>query len=124
MQTVMIDFDGVIHKYSRGWQKGILYDGPVEGAKEALRLLKEELNYKIVIFTARLIKDVENLQRAAVEAWLKQYEIPYDAITCEKLPAIIYIDDRGFRFEGTWIENLPLIVRISEGSRKSSFVKK
>jgi len=31
-----IDFDGVIHKNSKGFYDGTVYDKPVSGAKEAL----------------------------------------------------------------------------------------
>ena len=30
MKTIAVDFDGVIHKYSKGWQGGEIYDEPVE----------------------------------------------------------------------------------------------
>lgn len=33
-KTICVDFDGVIHKYSKGWQGDVIYDEPVEGAKE------------------------------------------------------------------------------------------
>lgn len=41
-RTIAVDFDGVIHKYSKGWQNGSIYDEPVEGAKEALLELLED----------------------------------------------------------------------------------
>lgn len=107
MQTIMIDFDGVIHLYSKGWAGGVIYDPPVEGAKEALTTLKN-LGFRLVILTARQLPK----SREAIEGWLKQYDIPYDDITNIKGPAVIYIDDRGFRFEGPWTKNLPPILAI------------
>ena len=35
-KTIAVDFDGFIHKYSKGWHDGSIYDEPVEGAAEAL----------------------------------------------------------------------------------------
>jgi hypothetical protein len=50
-QTISIDFDGVIHSYTSGWNRGAITDPPVPGAAEALtEILKE---FDIVVFTAR-----------------------------------------------------------------------
>mgnify|MGYP003657985253 FL=1 len=48
--TIAIDFDGVIHKYSKGWQ-GLqnAYDPPNDGAVESIKRLKE-LGFRLVIF--------------------------------------------------------------------------
>ena len=35
-KTIVFDFDGVIHKYSKGWQDGSIYDEPVEGIKDLI----------------------------------------------------------------------------------------
>lgn len=49
--TVALDFDGVIHRYSKGWQGGKIYDPPMPGAIEAIReIMGVEA---VVIFTAR-----------------------------------------------------------------------
>jgi len=34
--TIAVDFDGVIHQYSKGWEDGSIYDKPVKGVRQAL----------------------------------------------------------------------------------------
>lgn len=41
MPTIAVDFDGVIHAYSHGWDDGTIYDDPVPGAIGALRMLQD-----------------------------------------------------------------------------------
>jgi hypothetical protein len=101
-RTISIDFDGVIHKYSKGWCDGSIYDDEVEGAFETMARLQME-GYRLVILTAR---DDENLP--LVKEWFEKkrakYMYLYDIvvnsveITNKKTPAIAYIDDRGVRF--------------------------
>lgn len=102
-KSIAIDFDGVIHKYSTGWQNGMLYDGPIEGAKNTIDRLKRK-GYKIIIFTVRLNpmfdiinKGVRNVRRD-IEDWLAKHSIYYDELTNNKPPAIAYIDDKAIRF--------------------------
>jgi len=97
-RTIAVDFDGVIHKYSKGFTDGTIYDEPMEDVKEALTKL--QLRFNIVIFTTRLnpmFKEVET-RRKDIEDWLAKHNIPYDELTNNKPPAIAYIDDRGIRF--------------------------
>lgn len=94
--TVLVDFDGVIHQYSRGWVDDEAYDPPVEGAKEALEAL-EEAGYVVIIFSTR--------NRDRIREWLMKYQFqPYD-VTNEKRPAVCLIDDRAIRFE-SWEQAL------------------
>lgn len=87
---ILVDFDGVIHKYSERFKDGSIYDPPIEGTAEAIKKLQEE-GYEVVIFTARPnIEDISD--------WLKKWGIPELEITDRKMPAIAYIDDRGIRF--------------------------
>ena len=37
-RTLLIDFDGVVHGYSEGYKDGTIYDKPMEGVEEALKL--------------------------------------------------------------------------------------
>ncbi len=101
-QTIAVDFDGVIHRYSRGWQDGTLYDPPVDGALEALERLHHR--YKVVIFTTRVNPDMRggNEQMDRVRDWLQENGfregVHFDEVTHVKPPAVAYIDDRGLYF--------------------------
>ena len=94
-KTIAIDFDGVIHQYSQGWQDGTIYDPPMEGALDAVKKLAS--NNKLVIFSTRAKDPV---LRGNMMEWLKDHGFsPYFSnVTHEKVIAHIYIDDRGLRF--------------------------
>jgi ribonucleotide monophosphatase NagD (HAD superfamily) len=107
---IAIDFDGVIHEYSKGWTTGQIYDPPVKGAREALQQLKAR-GHTIYLFTTRtnsmFRKKDEPDQKLMIEAWMKQHDIPYDKIwTFGKPMADIFIDDRALHFRGDWNETL------------------
>lgn len=61
--TIAVDFDGVIHAYSRGWQDGSIYDPPLPGAIDGLRALMG--HDAVFIFTTR--------EPEQVMPWLEQY---------------------------------------------------
>lgn len=98
-KTIAVDFDGVVHKYSRGRDDGTCYDEPVEGAFEAIKKLRNK-GYNVVIHTAR-----PNHLDGEVGAWLLKHwpcdgdfgDVP-EIITDHKPVAIAYIDDRAIRF--------------------------
>jgi hypothetical protein len=86
---LLVDFDGVLHAYSRGWDDGTTYDGPLPGAREALADLDAE-GYEVVVFSTR---DGEQ-----IAAWLAEYGFPAYRVTNVKEPAVAQIDDRAIRF--------------------------
>jgi hypothetical protein len=103
-KRIMIDFDGTIHKYSKGWKDGTVYDEPISGAKQFIDQLKDD-GFEVVVFTSRLSvsslgQEVVNEQKEMIEMWLKKYGIEVDGITAEKIPATAYIDDLAIEFDG------------------------
>ena len=115
-KRILIDFDQTIHKYTNGWDDGIIYDEPIEGAKESINKLRED-GYEVIIFTSRLseathgLEGVEN-QRQMIKEWLDDHDIKVDGMTSEKLPAEFYIDDRAVRFDvdkGGWESVIKII---------------
>lgn len=101
-QTVIIDFDGVLHSYKSGWQGADnIPDPPTDGAKEAVAKLRE--NYKVVVVSSRCHQDGG---LSAVISWLDKHQIEVDLVTNDKPPHIVVVDDRAFRFNGNWQEVL------------------
>lgn len=101
-RTILIDFDGVLHKHSKGYYDGTIYDLPIDNAKNAIDLLKRK-GFEIVIFSARISPSTNGKESAlkqlnSMKDWLKKYDIYYDKITYEKIPADFYIDDNAIRF--------------------------
>lgn len=95
-RTIALDFDGVLHAYSKGWQDGTIYDPPMPGAVNACKALAE--NFELIVFTTR-----ENL--LAVSAWLYEHKFPAITVTNRKPLAVVYIDDRALRFI-SWAQTL------------------
>lgn len=112
--TIAVDFDGVIHRYSKGWKDGTIYDPPILGCKEALGLLSHD--YRIIIYSTRNYDRVINgeVQRNQVEEvrqYLDEHRIPYDEIYTGLSKPIckFFIDDNAVRFEGNWLKTLSFV---------------
>ena len=110
MKTLCIDFDGVIHSYTSGWKgAGNIPDPPVRGAKEFIQMMLSE-GFKIVIMSSR----ASSLEGAmAIDDWLAKHGFPCDKmeVTNSKPAAVLYIDDRGYRFDGKWNDLIEFIKR-------------
>lgn len=90
-KILAIDYDGVLHRYSKGYSDGTTYDEPMEGATEALRTLRAR-GYEVVIHSARPTQQIFD--------WLVKWMPEHSdlQITNIKPKAIAYIDDRAIRF--------------------------
>ena len=104
MKTIAVDFDGVIHGYSKGWQDGSIYDPPVAGAAQTLDRL-QRAGFRIVIYTTRAADRVidgvfQEGQLEKVASYLRSYNIPFDEIFAGEKPLFVaLIDDRAIRFD-------------------------
>lgn len=94
--TVAIDFDGVIHSYTSGWQGTDKCSDPiVPGIDTAIAELRKD--YKVIVVSSRA-ETAEG--RLAIRDYLKKNNIEVDGIQNEKPPCIVLIDDRAICFNG------------------------
>lgn len=102
---IAVDFDGVIHKYSKGWFDGSIYDEPVDGARQSLEILSQR--YDVIIFTTRLNPNLSGEKlpehEANLKEWLTKYGflegVHYTELTALKPKAKLYLDDRALKFD-------------------------
>ena len=92
---VCLDFDGVLHD-SQHPLRGRKMGPPMPGALEAVAEMRRR-GYRLVIHTSRVA--VER-QAQHVYDWLKFYGFPMIPVKVEKPPADVYVDDKGYQFEG------------------------
>lgn len=106
--TVAVDFDGVLHSYTSPWAgASVIPDPPVAGAIEWLSRLIQD--FEVVVFSTRA---KWWFGRRAMRRWLKTqagnlwYEsmgyrgLEDVAFSATKGAALVYVDDRAWRFDG------------------------
>lgn len=117
MINVGVDFDKVIHKCSKGYHDGTIYDDPVEGVKEALKELSKE--HTVIVYTCKSRSDrgLVNGKTGTklVWEWLEKHNLSeyVSKVTAEKPRAIAYIDDKAIRFS-SWEKALKDLEGIKE----------
>tara|TARA_R100001443_G_scaffold112828_1_gene126844 strand:- start:8228 stop:9217 length:990 start_codon:yes stop_codon:yes gene_type:complete len=108
LNTLAIDFDGVIHTFDKGWHDGTCYGDPIEGSLEAIEELAKY--WRIIVFSAKVKPDRPLVNGKSgyelVDEWLINHGIRdlIDEITFEKPRADYYIDDKAIEFKGDWSE--------------------
>jgi hypothetical protein len=110
VKTICVDFDGVIHSYTSGWQGAtVVADPPVPGAIDWLRRMVAA-GYEVCVYSSR---SKEPLAIERMRDWIDAHggkdissKLKFPS---EKPAAFLTIDDRCYRFEGDfpspgWIE--------------------
>ena len=108
-ETICLDFDGVIHAYTSPWDgPESIPDHPVPGAIGFIEWCLEH-GYKVAIHSTRIGSPEAKSPgggATAVEAWLLRNGFPDLSenffLAVKKPPAVVYVDDRGFRFTGNF----------------------
>ena len=105
-KILCVDFDGVLHSYTSGWQgANVINDPPVRGAIDWLIAVHQNPEYSIAIYSSRSCqKGGVNTMRAWLREWLQNRADIADQIDfpTEKPPAYLTIDDRAICFRGTF----------------------
>lgn len=97
MKTVVFDFDGVIHQYVSPWKGNtLILDPPVPGIKDEISRIRAA-GYQVIVVSSRCMSANGG---KAIKDWLSKYKIEVDGVMSSKPPALVYIDDRGYCFDG------------------------
>ena len=117
-KILCVDFDGVLHSYTSGWQGAdVINDPPVPAALLWLKYMCSRTDYEIHIYSARskqqggikamkewLIKHFCKLSPGMPEVLEGARNLVEQDLTfpTEKPPAYLTIDDRAICFRGTF----------------------
>ncbi len=120
-KTVVVDLDGVLAKY-QGWSGefkpiGIPIVDPEGISARVFCQALQDFGYRIIIHTCRTPRPDghdDPLAEEQVTTWLDEHNIPYDHLHLgpNKPIAAVYLDDRGVRFTGSFVEALHDIVNM------------
>lgn len=104
-----LDFDGVLHAYTSGWQGvDVIPDGPVPGATAFVVAAVE--HFKVAIHSSRSNSFSGRMAMyGKIRDWLDETHPDVAAVVHQQIyfpehkpPALVSIDDRALTFDGTW----------------------
>lgn len=102
-----LDFDGVLHAYTSGWQgEGKAADGPVEGAMQFV--IDATPEFRIAIYSTRSHShEGRTAMQTFMRYWLTEAGAGWHVFDLlewpeTKPPAMVTIDDRAITFTGTF----------------------
>lgn len=105
-----LDFDGVIHSYTSGWQGADnIPDPPVPGAATFLAAAVEQFN--VAVFSSRsnqaggcqaMVAYIHNLLEVTHGLATANWVLEHISFPREKPPAMVTLDDRALTFTGEW----------------------
>lgn len=118
MKTIVFDFDGVIHIGYKGWKDGSIYGDIDTSIIDYIKLLMKY--YYVVISSNRPAKQiVEHMNNLNLGVEFEVFNKDLDknmywnkkgivGVTNEKAVGILYVDDRGYRYNN--LEDLKLFI--------------
>ena len=109
-KILCVDFDGVLHSYTSGWQgANVINDPPVPGAMLWLHRMVKKSDYEVHIYSSRSKQEggidamvdwlIEHLH---IAGYSKEHVLAEIRFPTEKPPAYLTIDDRAICFRGTF----------------------
>jgi hypothetical protein len=113
---VALDMDGVLNAYMSGWQGPEFIEAPVHGAQAFARMLITAGYEPVVSSTRAGTREGKH----AMGVWLGAHEFPVMTITHEKVPALLTVDDRAWRFDGKFPTLAQIEAAMVPWNRKST----
>lgn len=108
-KILCLDFDGVIHSYTSGWQgAAVISDPPVPGSMEFIAGAIE--HFRIAIFSSRSNEPdgmramMRYMRKHLTDKYSNRGDLVANIIEYPlvKPPAFVTLDDRALTFTGTW----------------------